>query len=56
MKYLNKSDEELLEISEEDRHISGTKASTLGHPLSDGINLYKDLQLVYTCRVTEAES
>lgn len=48
IKYLNKPDEELLNISEEDRDISGTRASTLGYPLSDGINLYKDLQVVYS--------
>ena len=47
IKYLTKPDEELLKISEEDRHISGIRASTLGYPLLDGINLYKDLQLVY---------
>jgi len=48
VKYLNKPEKELLCISEEDIYISGTKASTLGYPLSDGINLYKDLQFVYS--------
>ena len=47
IRYLNKPVEELLSISEEDRQIAGIRATTLGYPLSDGINLYKDLQLVY---------
>lgn len=47
IRYLNKPVEELLSISEEDRQTAGTRATTLGYPLSDGINLYKDLQLVY---------
>lgn len=48
IRYLNKPDEDLLNISEEDRNTAGTRASTLGYPLSDGINLYKDLQFVYS--------
>ena len=48
MRYLNKPDKELLSISEEDREMAGIRATTLGYPLSDGFNLYKDLQLVYT--------
>lgn len=48
IRYLKKPDEELLNISEEDRQDAGTKASILGYPLSDGTNLYKELQLVYS--------
>ena len=44
--YLNAPDEQLLKWSEEDRRVSH-RAAELGAPLTEGSELYKDLQFTY---------
>ena len=44
--YLNAPDEQLLKWSEEDRSVS-YRAAVLGAPLTEGSELYKDLQFTY---------
>ena len=47
-KYLGKSDDDLLNISEEVIESNGEAALTLGNALSHSSKLYHELQTVYT--------
>ena len=47
-KYLGKSDDDLLHISDEVIQRNGEAAVTLGNALSHGFTLYSELQTVYT--------
>lgn len=45
--FLNAPDEQLLKWSEEDRSTMSYRAAELGAPLTEGYELYKDLQFTY---------
>ena len=45
--FLNAPDEQLLKWSEEDRSTMSYRAAELGAPLTEGSELYKDLQFTY---------
>ena len=45
--YLKKSEEQLLDICDEDYQLYGSEALTLGQPLSSSYELYIELQHVY---------
>jgi len=45
--YLKKSEEQLLNIHDEDYQLYGSEALTLGLPLSSSHELYEELQHVY---------
>ena len=47
-KYLDKSDDDLLHISDEVIQSNGEAAVTLGNALFHGFELYSELQTVYT--------